>query len=79
MVIQAPGFAGGPSRGHRSSAVEPRLLDRVLGEVEVAEDPDQGGDRPSRLSPEQAVDGSGVGLYDAARAASPVSSEANWL
>jgi hypothetical protein len=33
-----------------------RLLDRLLGEVEVAEDPDQARDRPSRLVPEQAVD-----------------------
>ena len=28
---------------------EPRILDRLLGEVEVAEDADQGGDRSSRL------------------------------
>jgi hypothetical protein len=33
-----------------------RLLHRLLGEVEVAEDPDQGCDRPPRLAPEQAVD-----------------------
>ena len=33
-----------------------RLLHRLLGEVEVAEDPDQARDRPSRLVPEQAVD-----------------------
>ena len=33
-----------------------RLLDRLLGRVEVAEDADQGSDRPSRLVPEQAVD-----------------------
>jgi hypothetical protein len=32
------------------------LLDRVLGEVEVAEDADQRGDRPSRLVAEQAID-----------------------
>ena len=32
------------------------VLNRVLGEVEVAEDADQGGDRPPRLAPEQAVD-----------------------
>jgi hypothetical protein len=33
-----------------------RLLHRVLGEVEIAQDPDQRGDRPPRLPPEQAVD-----------------------
>jgi hypothetical protein len=32
------------------------LLDRLLGQVEVAEDADQRRDRPPRLSPEQAVD-----------------------
>jgi hypothetical protein len=32
------------------------LLDRVLGEVEVAENADQRGDRPSRLVAEQAID-----------------------
>jgi hypothetical protein len=31
-------------------------LHGVLGEIEVAEDPDQRGDRPSRLATEQAVD-----------------------
>jgi hypothetical protein len=41
-----------------------RLLDRVLGEVEVAEDADQGGDRTSRLAPERALDFS-VALYEA--------------
>ena len=33
-----------------------RLLHRVLGECEVAEDADQGRDRPSRLAPEQALE-----------------------
>jgi hypothetical protein len=32
------------------------LLNGLLGQVEVAENPDQGGDRPSRLAPEQAID-----------------------
>jgi hypothetical protein len=43
-----------------------RLLDRLLGEVEVAEDADQGGDRPSRLAPEQAIDDIGPLGYEAA-------------
>ena len=33
-----------------------RVLDRVLGEVEVAERRDQRSDRPPRLAPEQAAD-----------------------
>jgi hypothetical protein len=36
---------------------EERLLDRLLGELEVAQRPREGGDRPSRLAAEQAVDG----------------------
>jgi hypothetical protein len=35
---------------------EEGLLDRVLGELEIAEDADEGGDRPPRLAPEQTVD-----------------------
>jgi hypothetical protein len=33
-----------------------RLLDGLLGRIEIAEDPDQGRDRPPGLMPEQAVD-----------------------
>jgi hypothetical protein len=36
--------------------LDERLLDRVLREVEVAQDPDQGRDRPPLLRAEQAVD-----------------------
>jgi hypothetical protein len=35
------------------------VLDRVLGEVEVAQDPDQRGDRAPLLGSEQAVDDAG--------------------
>jgi hypothetical protein len=49
-----------------------RLLNRLLGEIEVAEDADQRRDRPPRLAPEQAVDDSGLILgardYEAASA-----------
>ena len=54
-----------------------RLLDGFLGEIEVAEDPDQGRDRSSLLLAEQAVDdlvGGGLGQSEAtdpATAASP--------
>jgi hypothetical protein len=43
-----------------------RVLDRVLGGVEVPEDADQRGDRPPRLAPEQAVDLAGVLGYETA-------------
>ena len=46
VVIHAPGLRGTPSRGQRSSATTQRVLHRLLGEVEVAEDADQRGDRP---------------------------------
>jgi hypothetical protein len=50
------------------------LLDGVLGEIEVAEDPDQRGDRPPRLAPEQAVD-NGIGYrYERASAGRSTSS-----
>ena len=42
-----------------------RVLDRILGGVEVAEDADQRGDRPPRLAPEQAVDAGELVGYDA--------------
>jgi hypothetical protein len=35
---------------------EERVLDGLLGAVEVAEDVGENGDRPARLAPEQAVD-----------------------
>ena len=42
------------------------VLHRLLGEVEVAEHPDERGDRPSRLLAEQAVDVAlAGGIYDA--------------
>jgi hypothetical protein len=47
-----------------------RVLDGLLREVDVAEDPDQGRERPPRLAPEQAVDDRVRPRY-ADRAASP--------
>ena len=48
-------------RGHAARRPRPerfgeRLLDGVLGEIEVTEDPDQGRDGPALLLAEQAVD-----------------------
>ena len=42
-----------------------RVLDGVLGGVEIAEDSNQDRDRPSRLTPEQAVDLIRIDGYDA--------------
>ena len=51
-----PGFAGAPSRGHRSRARRERILHRVLGEIEVAEDAGEDGDAAGPLVPVGAVD-----------------------
>jgi hypothetical protein len=59
-----PGDAGDPRARVRRYAVarpalegdDERLLDGLLGRVEVAQDPNEGGDRPSRLVAEQTVD-----------------------
>ena len=55
-TIQAPGLSGSAVARPALERDHERVLDRLLGEVEVAEDADQGRDRPSRLAPEQAVD-----------------------
>ena len=55
-VIQAPGIVRYAVDRPALERDDERLLHRLLGGVEVAEDADQGRDRPSRLVPEQAVD-----------------------
>jgi hypothetical protein len=45
-----------PARGPRPERFGERLLDGVLGEIEVTEDPDQGRDSPALLLAEQAID-----------------------
>jgi hypothetical protein len=53
-----------PGRGVVGQAVarpalqrgQERVLDRLLGAVQITEDAGEDGDRPSRLAPEQAVD-----------------------
>jgi hypothetical protein len=42
--------------GPRPERLGERLLDGVLGEIEITEDPDQGRDSPALLLTEQAVD-----------------------
>ena len=61
-MIQAPGLAGTPRAGQRLQRGDERVLDGLLGEVEVAEHADQRRDRPALLLAEEAVDdGVGVG------------------
>ena len=50
-TIQAPGFAGVPSRGQRSAAHDECVLHRVLGEVEIAEDAAEDRDAARTLVP----------------------------
>ena len=49
VVSQPPGLGGTPSAGHRSDGGRERLGRRLLGDVEVAEAPGQGGDHPRPL------------------------------
>jgi hypothetical protein len=66
-----PGDAGDPRARIRRYAVarpalqgdDERLLDGLLGRVEVTQDANEGGDRPSRLVLEQTVDNSYGLLY----------------
>ena len=51
---QARGLAGTPSRGHCSTRGGERVVQRLLGEIEIAEQADQGGEHAARLG---AVDG----------------------
>ena len=56
VTIQPPGFGGTPVAGHRCDGDDERLLDRLLGDVDVAEEADQGGHGPAGLLPEDPGD-----------------------
>ena len=56
VTIQAPGLGGQPESGHLSTAMRERLLNRILGDVDVAEGADQRGDRTARLLAERSGD-----------------------
>ena len=66
-----PGDAGDPGAGVRRYAIsrpalegdDERVLDGLLGPVEVAQNANESGDRPSGLVPEQTVDNSNGLLY----------------
>ena len=66
-VIQAPGFAGTPSAPQRRDRGGERVLNRVLGELEVAELADQGRDDRALLLAKGTLDRRGrIGAdYDA--------------
>ena len=63
------GICGNAVPGPALERDDERLLDRLLGGVEVPEDPDQGRDRTPGLVPEGAVDDPGRRLYDEVSAA----------
>ena len=57
VVIQAPGLSGTPVDRPALQRRDVGVRDRLLGEVEVAEDADQRGDHPPVLLAEDAGDG----------------------
>ena len=56
VTIQPPGFGGTPAVRPPLEGDDEGLLDRLLGEVDVAEEADQGGDGPAELLPEGLLD-----------------------
>jgi hypothetical protein len=50
------GVVGQPALGPALERDQERVLDRLLGAIEIAEDAGEDGDRLSRLAPEQAID-----------------------
>ena len=67
-VIQAPGFFGTPSLGHGGHGRGERVLDRVLGELEVAHVTDQRRQDRGALLAERGLDrGCGIGGRGAVR------------
>ena len=60
VTIQAAGLSGSPRSRPALERDQERVLHRLLGAVEVAEDAGEDGDRLPRLAPEQAVDEDGL-------------------
>ena len=56
VMIQPAGLGGSPVSGQRCEGDHEGVLDRLLGEVDVAEEADQGGHRSSRLGAEDPLD-----------------------
>ena len=55
-MIHPPGFGGTPVAGQLLGRHHERVLDRLLGDVDVAEEADQGRDRPAGLLAEDLLD-----------------------
>ena len=51
----APGFAGTPDLGQRSAAIANASCAGILGHVEVPEEPDERGQHPAPLVPEDVI------------------------
>ena len=49
LTSQARGLDGSSASGQRSSATANGFLQRILGEIEIADEADQGRQRPARL------------------------------
>ena len=60
-MIQPPGLGGSPVCRPAFARDEERLLDHLFGEVDVAEETDQGGDDPTGLLTEDPFEVAGVG------------------
>ncbi len=73
VVSQPPGLGGTPVAGHCSRRDHERLLDHLLGDVDVAEETDQGGDDPTGFLPEDPFEL--VGVESRQRAASSLGLE----
>jgi hypothetical protein len=56
VVIQPPGLGGRPSHGQIAQGDGERLLHGILGDVDVAEDADQGGHGSAGRLAEDPVD-----------------------
>src|SRR5438445_299405 len=63
VVIQAPGLGGSPAPVHLRKATANASCNRILGDVDVAEDADQGSDGSAGLLPEDPAD---LGLIELA-------------
>ena len=55
MVIHAPGLSGMPVARPPLEGDDERVLHRVLGAIEVAEDAGEGGEGAGRLGPERGL------------------------
>ena len=56
VMIHPAGLGGSPAAGHRLDRLGERVLDRLLGDVDVAEDAGQDGHRAAVLLAEDALD-----------------------